>query len=209
MEITPPRIDAWMRTLVPAADPVREEMERRAEAQRFPIIGPLVGRLCEIAALAIGARRIFECGSGFGYSTWWHARAVGEGGVVFHTDGSPGNSTLARDFLGRAGLAGRVRFEVGDAREILARTAGPFDVIFNDIDKDGYPDVLPLVRDKLRVGGLFVCDNMLWSGRVTEPDPDADTRGILELTARLKEARDFSTTLIPIRDGVTISLRTG
>jgi len=126
---------------------------------------------------------------------------------VIHTDGSLGNSMQARDFLGRAGLAGRVRFEVGDAREILGRETGPFDVIFNDIDKEGYPDVLPLVREKLRAGGLFICDNMLWSGRVLAPAEDPDTKGIVELTRRLREAPDFVTTLVPIRDGVTVSLR--
>ncbi len=182
-------------------------MERLGAAQRFPIIGPAVGQLCHLLARSIGARRVFELGSGFGYSTWWFAHAVGEGGQVIHTDGSVGNSTRARDFLSRAGLASRVRFEVGDARTILERTPGPFDVIFNDIDKEGYPDVLPLARLALRVGGLLICDNMLWFGRVLVPAEDPDTRGILELTRLLREAADFTTTLIPLRDGVSVSLR--
>jgi predicted O-methyltransferase YrrM len=188
-------------------DEVRMEMEQLAEAQRFPIIGPAVGQFCHLLARAIGAKRVFECGSGFGYSTWWFARAVGEGGQVIHTDGSIGNSAQARDYLTRAGLASRVQFEVGDAREILARARGPFDIIFNDIDKDGYPDVLPLVREKLRAGGLFICDNMLWFGRVLVPAEDPDTRGIQTLTRDLLAAPDFLTTLAPIRDGVTVSLR--
>ena len=208
MEITHPRIEEYLRSLAPPADPVREEMERLAEAHRFPIIGPLVGQLCYILARSIRARSIFECGSGFGYSTWWFARAVGEEGHVVHTDGSVGNSTQARDFLTRAGLASRVRFEIGDALEILARAEGPFDVIFNDIDKEGYPEILPLARAKLRVGGLLICDNMLWYGRIVAPAEDPDTRGVEELTRLLREAADFATTLIPMRDGVTVSLRT-
>ncbi len=207
MDIVNPKIDAYVRAQAMAADDPRAEMERLAEAQRFPIIGPAVGQLCYVLARSLGARRVFECGSGFGYSTWWFARAVGEGGRVVHTDGSIGNSTQARDFLSRAGLASRVEFHVGDARDVLAATPGPFDVIFNDIDKEGYPDVLPLVREKLRVGGLFICDNMLWSGRVLAPAEDPDTRGIQALTRPLGEAPDFTTTLIPIRDGVTVSLR--
>jgi len=209
MEITHPRIEEYLRKLTPPPDSVREEMEQFGEAQRFPIIGPIVGQLCHLLARAIGAKRVFECGSGFGYSTWWFAHAVGEDGKVVHTDGSVGNSTLARAFLGRGGLGGRVAFEVGDAREILERTPGPFDVVFNDIDKDGYPDLLPIVRRKLRVGGLFICDNMLWSGCVLSPAEDPDTRGVLELTRLLKEASDFTTTLIPVRDGVSVSLRIG
>ncbi len=207
MEIVNPQIDAYVRAQAMAADEARAEMERLGEAQRFPIIGPAVGQLCYVLARGLGARRVFECGSGFGYSTWWFARAVGEGGRVFHTDGSMGNSTQARDFLSRAGLVSRVEFHVGDARDVLAATPGPFDVIFNDIDKEGYPDVLPLVREKLRVGGLFICDNMLWSGRVLAPAEDPDTRGIQELTRLLGDAPDFTTALIPIRDGVTVSLR--
>ncbi len=207
MNITHPKIDEYLRSLAPSADEVREEMERLAETRRFPIIGPAVGQLCCVLARAVGARRVFECGSGFGYSTYWFARAVGEEGLVVHTDGSIGNSTQARDFLGRAGLVDRVRFEVGDARSLLARAEGPFDVIFNDIDKDGYPEILPLVREKLRVGGLFICDNMLWYGRVLLPGEDPDTRGIQELTRLLGEAEDFSTTFVPLRDGVSVSLR--
>jgi len=208
MDIVHPKIDAYLKTLVPEGDAVRAEMERQGEAQRFPIIGPAVGQLCYTMARAVGAKRVFECGSGFGYSTWWFARAVGEDGRVFHTDGSIGNSTQAREYLSQAGLVSRVHFEVGDAREILARTDGPFDVIFNDIDKEDYPDVLPLVREKLRVGGLLICDNMIWYGRVLLPAEDDDTRGIQTMTRLLTEAKDFSTTLIPIRDGVTVSLRT-
>src|SRR5262245_30491052 len=207
MDIIHPRIDEYLRNLTPPPDPVREEMERLGEAQRFPIIGPAVGQLCYVLARAIQAKRVFECGSGFGYSTWWFANAVGEGGQVVHTEGSLGNSMQARDFLTRAGLVSRVRFEVGDARETLRKTPGPFDIIFNDIDKDGYPDVFPMVREKLRVGGLFICDNMLWFGRVLAPAEDPDTQGIQELTRNLREATDFVTTLAPIRDGVTISLR--
>ncbi len=214
MDILDPRIERHLAGLLPPADAVRAEMERLGAERGFPIIGPLVGQLCAVAARAVGARRVFEMGSGFGYSTLWFARAVGPGGVVIHTEGSAENSRLARDFLARAGVAERVRFEVGDAREILSKTIDrgdltPVDVVFNDIDKEQYPDVLPLARRALRAGGLLICDNMLWFGRVLSPETaDEETRGILELSRRLAEAPDFATTLVPIRDGVTISLRT-
>jgi len=200
--------------LIPAPDPVRAGMERLAAERGFPIIGPLVGNLCYTLARTIGARRVFEMGSGFGYSTLWFARAVGPGGTVVHTEGSAENSRQAREFLGQAGLADRVRFEVGDAREIIDREIErgdlmPVDILFNDIDKEQYPGVLPRARRALREGGLMICDNMIWSGRVTEPETaDETTRGILELSRLLGEADDFQTTLIPIRDGVTVSLRT-
>jgi len=214
MRIVEPAIEEYLRGLVPAADPVRAQMEAMGAQRDFPIIGPIVGQLVSVMARCIGARRIFEMGSGFGYSTLWFSRAVGPGGLVVHTEGSEENSRLARGFLGEAGMADRVRFEVGDAREILKTelkgSAGSWDIVFNDMDKEQYPDVLPLARTALRPGGLLICDNMLWFGRVLESAPDDDTtRGILELTRQLKSAADFTTTLVPIRDGVTVSLRVG
>ncbi len=214
MKIVEPRIEQYMNGLVEAADPVRAAMETLAAQRRFPIIGPLVGNLCYTLARAIGARTVFEMGSGFGYSTLWFARAVGPDGRVVHTEGSADNSRRAKEFLEQAGVADRVRFEVGDAREIIDREIErgdlmPVDILFNDIDKEQYPGVLPRARRALRPGGLLICDNMIWSGRVVEPDgADEPTRGILELTRLLREADDFHTTLIPIRDGVTVSLRT-
>jgi predicted O-methyltransferase YrrM len=213
MHIVDPAIESYLRSVHPSPDPVRAAMEALAERRHFPIIGPLVGNFCSLQARAIQARRVFEMGSGVGYSTLWFARAVGPDGLVVHTEGSEENSRQARDFLQRAGVAGWVRFEVGDARDILAQEirrgeALPLDILFNDMDKEQYPDVLPLARQALRPGGLLICDNMLWSGRVLDPD-DADeaTRGILELTRRLREAGDFQTTWVPLRDGVTVSLR--
>jgi len=213
VNLLPPDIEQYMRGLLPAPDPVRAEMEKLGAERDFPIIGPLVGNLCAVLAASIGARKVFEMGSGFGYSTLWFARAVGPSGFVVHTEGSADNSKLARDFLARAGLASRVRFEVGDAREIMDREIArgdslPFDIVFNDMDKHQYPDALPRARKALRVGGMLICDNMLWSGRVaSNPPHDANTMGILELSRQLARAEDFVTTLVPIRDGVTASLR--
>ncbi|MGH9866620.1 MAG: O-methyltransferase [Candidatus Polarisedimenticolia bacterium] len=213
MNIVDHAIEDYMRSLMPSPDPVRAEMEALGAKRNFPIIGPLVGNFCALQARAIQARRVFEMGSGFGYSTLWFARAVGPGGLVVHTEGSADNSRQARDFLERAGVAAWVRFEVGDAREVLsAEIRGgdtlPFDVVFCDMDKEQYPDALPMARRALRKGGLLICDNMLWSGKVLEPaSADEATRGILEMTRLLRQAEDFQTTWVPLRDGVTVSLK--
>jgi predicted O-methyltransferase YrrM len=207
MPIVDPRIERYLEELTPARDPVVAEMETLAAGRRFPIVGPLVGRLLFQLARAIGARAVFECGSGFGYSAWWFARAVGEGGRVVLTEGSIENCERARDYLSRAGLSGRVEIRQGDGLEILAAAAGPFDLIFCDIDKHQYPRVHPLLGARLRRGGLFVCDNLLWSGRVAGPERDPDTEGIRELTRLLYADPDLLTTILPLRDGVGISLR--
>ena len=123
------------------------------------------------------------------------------------TEGDPANSKRAMKYLRRARLAARVTPLVGDALGHLERERGTFDVILNDIDKWQYPEVLPVARKKLRKGGLLITDNMLWSGRVLRKRGDRNTRGIQELTRLLYRAPDFYTTLLPIRDGVTVSLK--
>src|SRR3954469_7344328 len=123
-------VESYLSHLQRTKDPVLAEMEARAGASKFPIIGPLVGRLCQQVAQSIGARDVFEMGSGFGYSTWWFAQAVGPGGRVVHTEGSAQRSAEGRKYLERSLLASRVTFEVGDALESIKKYPGPFDVVF-------------------------------------------------------------------------------
>ena len=101
-----------------------------------------------------------------------------------------------------------MEIERGDGVAILESRPGPFDIVFCDIDKRDYPRVYPLLKTRLRPGGLFICDNMLWSGRVADADrQDDDTRGIRELTRLLYADGDFHTSIVPLRDGVSIGLR--
>jgi predicted O-methyltransferase YrrM len=148
-------------------------------------------------------------GSGFGYSTYWFSQAVGEGGRVVHTDGDPKKSADAKSYLKRAGLADRVHFEVGDAIALIKKYPGPFDIIFIDIDKHGYPDALELARSRVRAGGYIITDNTLWSGRVTQPasKQNADTKGVIKYNQTAFSAPDLYTTIIPLRDGVAVSLK--
>ncbi len=207
MEIVSPPIDDYLHRIAPPRDAVAREMERLAEARRFPIVGPLVGRLLYLMARAIDARAVFECGSGYGYSAYWFARALSDGGKVVLTEGKAENCAAARDFLGRAGLLEKAEIRQGNALRIIEEYPGPFDIIFCDIDKRDYPRVVPLMKPRLRKGGLFICDNMLWSGRVAGPDQDDDTRGVRELTRLLYADPELHTTLMPLRDGVSLSLR--
>jgi predicted O-methyltransferase YrrM len=207
MDITHPKIDKYLdRSLVPS-DPILREMEAYGRERHFPIIGPQVGRLVNLLARSINAKRVLELGSGFGYSAMWFALAVGPDGLVVMTEGEAKNSQRARDYFQRAGLTNRAKFLVGNALDLAQREPGAFDVVFSDVDKEDYGRVLDLVRPRLRVGGLFICDNMLWSGAVLHKRPDAGTRGIIELTRQLTSATDFSATILPVRDGVAIALK--
>src|SRR5512132_3988737 len=124
-----------MRSLLTRYDvPVLLEMEAEGEERGFPIIGRLVGVTVELLARSVGAKRVFELGSGFGYSAYWFSRAVGPGGEVHATDGDPANEQKALDYLSRAGLAESIRWHVGDAVENLAAVDGELDVVYDDID---------------------------------------------------------------------------
>ena len=201
-----------MRSLLSRYDePVLLEMEAEGKERGFPIIGRLVGVTVELLARSVGAKRVFELGSGFGYSAYWFARAVGPSGEVHGTDGDPANEPKALDYLSRAGLAEPIRWHVGDAVTHLAAAPGEFDVVYNDIDKDGYPAAWMAARERIRVGGLYVCDNVLWSGRVAVQDRDDPrpvyTQAILEHNRLIAEDDRFISSIVPTRDGVFVALR--
>lgn len=202
-------VEKYMDSLLPARDPVLEEMERQAEQRDIPIVGPAVARVLYQYARLINAKKIFEMGSAIGYSTIWWARAVGEGGQVFYTDGDAKNAEEARGYFRRSGVESRIHMAVGDALELLSEQKQEFDIIFNDVDKEDYPRVLHMVSSRLRRGGLFITDNALWYGQVTEAEPKKEsTRAILEFNKRLYEMQEFFTTILPIRDGVAVAVKT-
>ena len=207
MHINHPKIGAYLERLAATRDPVLREMEAIARRRGFPIIGPHVGALlCQLAMIS-GARRILEMGSGYGYSASWFARGLARGGRIICSDGSEENAQAARYFFRRQGIAGRIQYIVGDALEILGGLRGTFDIILNDVDKEDYPRVLPKVLPRLRRGGILVTDNMLWNGWVVQGDRSASTRGVARLTRMLYASEDLLTTLLPIRDGLTISVK--
>ena len=188
-------------------DPVLLEMERVAAERNFPIVNRIVGVTLETLARSIGAQRVFELGSGYGYSAYWFARAVGPSGEVYLTDGDPENEKKALHYLGRAGLVERVRFRVGDAVTRFGEVDGEFDIVYCDIDKEGYPEAWRAARDRVRVGGLYLCDNVLWSGRVVEESPDDTTKAILEQNAMIASDERYLSVIVPTRDGVMVALR--
>jgi caffeoyl-CoA O-methyltransferase len=197
----------YLESLTPERLDVLLEQEAVAHKRRIPIVGPVVGRLLHQLARMIGARRIFEMGSAIGYSTIWLALAVPEDGVVFYTDGDPANAREALGYFQRAGVADRVRILVGDALELLDRVEGEFDLIFNDVNKHQYPDVFRKAVPRLRRGGLLVADNVLWGGRVARGETDPNTSAIREFNRLIFSASDLLTTIIPLRDGVSVSLK--
>jgi predicted O-methyltransferase YrrM len=209
VEIVAKPIEAYLTRIYDDGDPVRTEMESLARKRGFPIVGPLVGRSLEVLSRAIGARRVFELGSGYGYSALHFARAVGEGGEVHCTEMSEENVALGRGLLERAGVGARVTWHVEEATLALERVGGTWDIVYNDIDKEGYPATVELAHRHLRPGGLFITDNVLWSGRVLDGNDDgsATTRGVKDFTAALLGHRGFQAFINPTRDGVAVAVR--
>jgi caffeoyl-CoA O-methyltransferase len=201
-------VDDYLYSMLPKRDDVLVEMEEYATQHNVPIVGPAVARVLQQLALMLNARSVFELGSAIGYSTIWWAQAVGEKGRVVYTDGDVKNAERARSYFTRAGVSDRITLHTGDALEVLSEQKQEFDIIFNDVDKDDYPRVLRLVAPRLRKGGLFITDNVLWSGRVAEKNPtDSRTRAIVEFNRKLQDSKDFYTTILPIRDGLAVALK--
>ncbi len=206
--ITSEPVEAYLYGLLPARDEVLSEIESAATERNIPIVGPAVGRILYQLAVISGAKNIFEMGSAVGYSTIWWARAVGESGRVIYTDGDRKNADEARGYFERAGLAGQITVKVGDALEILSEQKQEFDIIFCDVDKEDYPRAFRVALPKLRAGGLFVTDNVLWSGKVAESNaPDASTKAIQEFNRLLYASPGLFTTVLPIRDGLAVAVK--
>ena len=213
--ITDSKVENYLYAMLPERSATLQEIERQAKERDIPIVGPAVGRLFYQYARLIGAKTVFEMGSAVGYSTIWWAMAMGEGGKVHYTDGSRKNADEARRNFEQAGVADRIEVHVGDAIEILSERKEQFDILFLDIDKHDYPRAARMVPERVRRGGLFVADNTLWRGDVSyaagnpdlKPDVDQNTRAIVEFNKLVYESPDWYTTIIPLRDGVTVAMR--
>lgn len=205
--ITDPAIEEYMSSLCPRAPEVFSEMERRAEDGDVRIVGPLVGRFLSWTCLVSRPRRVFEMGSGFGYSALWMALSLEDGASVTCTDADPRNSELAGEYFARAGESAKLEFVVGDALETLGNRGGGFDMIFNDVDKELYPEAFALARRKLDPGGVLITDNALWHGRVVDDDGAESTRGVMEFNRLAFSDPGFVSAVIPLRDGLVLSVR--
>ena len=209
-EISYVKVQDYLTSLVPPREPELKKMEELAEKNDFPIIGPTCGYYCYQLARLIKAKSIFELGSGYGYSTAWFAKAVKEngGGIVHHTVWDDKLSQQAQRHLSALGSADVVQFHNAEAVETLRQTMGPFDIIFNDIDKEGYPDSLPVIKEKLRHGGILIIDNMIWHGQTLDPnDHEESTEAIRRFTRDITSDLDWIVSLVPMRDGMIVAYK--
>jgi predicted O-methyltransferase YrrM len=212
-QIVPDAVEAYLSRLNRLPDSVLEQIAEDGARQNLPIIDAEVGALLAVLATSIGATRVLEIGTAIGYSGIWLARALPKGGMLLTVEMDPDRAAAARGNFARAGVADRVNVIVGDARRMLVKMSGPFDLIFQDGDKQLYGPLLDRSIDLLRPGGLLVTDNVLWAGEVVPgfvaaPGRSADdTRAIADYNERLSLHPRLMTTIVPLRDGVSISVK--
>ncbi|MBM4208653.1 MAG: O-methyltransferase [Gammaproteobacteria bacterium] len=205
-----PKIEGYLHSLLQHKDnDVLLAMEQLARQQNFPIVGRLVGVFLQSLAQSINAKRIFEFGSGYGYSAYWFAQAIGPEGKVICTDGNPENKIKAEEYLIKAGLWDKIDFRTGMAQEQFAQTEGDFDICYNDVDKGDYPEVWLMAKERIRPGGLYIADNVLWHGRVAleeyEDIVPGWTEAIKEHNALIFNDPAFDAYINPTRDGVVVA----
>lgn len=212
-QIVPDAIEQYLAGLNRAGDPVLGDIARGNASRGLPLVDAEVGALLRVLATAIMASRILEIGTAIGYSGIWLARALPADGVLVTMELDEQRAREARENFARAGVAGRVSVVVGDARLKIAKVSGPFDLIFQDGDKQLYTPLLDRLVALLRPGGLLVTDNVLWDGEVvpgfaqTPRQNPEDTRAIIEYNQRVAAHPDLLTTIVPLRDGVSISVK--
>jgi predicted O-methyltransferase YrrM len=211
--IVPAAIEEYLSGLNHAGDAVLDEIARGNVTRGLPLVDAEVGALLRVMATAVHASRILEIGTAIGYSGIWLARALPREGMLVTIEVDEGRAGEARDNFGRAAVSDRVSVVVGDAQLKIAKVAGPFDLVFQDGDKKLYSPLLDRLVALLRPGGLLITDNVLWDGEVvpgfqTTPrhNPD-DTRAIVEYNERVANHPDLLTSIVPLRDGVSISVK--
>lgn len=198
-----------------------------ARERRFPIVGPAAGAtLCLLARLT-DAGLVFEFGSGFGYSASWFFRGMRDDGRVVLTEEDADELDRAREFLGRAGVAERATFEAGDAHAAVEAHDGPFDVVFVDHAKHQYAEAFSLVREKVRLGGVVVADNVIrgpidFDALLASVEGKADagageggalagldesTRGIASYLDATRADPAYETLVLPVGSGLAVSTR--
>lgn len=205
-----PLVTNYLNHLNQNDDPIRNQMEELAFKKNFPIVGPLVGSFLKVLTSLSGAKSIFEFGSGFGYSAYWFIKGMEPGGKIYCTDGDSNNQKLAESFLSEAKMWHQVIFKTGWAQNIFKETSGEFDIIYNDVDKNDYPEVWELAQTKIKPGGLYIADNTLWSSRVALENLDNDkysqwTPAIKKHNDLISKNPNFDWFLNPIRDGVIVA----
>ncbi len=206
-------IENYIQSLLPGSEGILKEMETYAKKNNVPIITPDIGALLTLLIKSTKAKRILEVGTAIGYSSILIAKAAGEGCQIYTIEKNPELADIALTNIDKAGFKNNIKVLQGEAAEVLEEISSSlYDIIFIDAAKGHYLDFFNKSIDKLKIGGLFICDNVLFRGMVAERS--LMIRRKITIVKRLKKFLEYishnkslQTSIIPIGDGVSISLK--
>lgn len=216
-QVVPPVVEGLAEEIGANQDDVLERMDSQAHDEDFPTVGPAAGGWLAFLARSVGARRVFEFGSGFGYSAYWFARTLPEDGEVILTEVDREELEQARTYFDRGGLADRARFEHGDALDIVHQYDGPFDIVLIDNEKHRYREAFEAIEAKLRTGSIVVADNAVTAGDVVhrnevinllagdEVEATEGSEGIAKYIEFVHAHDNLDTVLLPLGEGLAVS----
>lgn len=211
MEFIDPALLAYCEAHTSGEDTLLKKITRETQAKVLMprmISGHLQGKMLELFAKMLHAESILEIGTYTGYSGICLARGLKPGGKLTTLDINDELETMVRGFFEESGLANRIDYRLGNARDIIPTLDGPFDLVFIDADKFYYADYFELVIDKVKSGGIILADNVLWSGKILIEEGqkiDKDTQKILDFNRLVQEDTRVENILLPIRDGVLMA----
>jgi len=215
-DILPAATAEFARLVGPDPDDVIEEMDAHAEEEGFPTVGPAVGGWLQLLARMVDARRVFEFGSGFGYSAYWFARALPDDGEIVLTEVDADELDMAREYMRRGGFDDLASYELGDAIETVADYEGRFDVVLIDNEKHRYREAFERIREKVAPGGLVVADNAMTAGMIDfealhallageDADVNEHTVGVADYLEHVDDDPAFETGIVPLGEGIAVS----
>lgn len=210
MNITPFEIEQYAAQHCIPENPLLQELVKTTHAKtQYPqmLVGRIEGALLKILTASIRAERVLEVGTFTGYSALCFAEALPAHGKVVTCDIDPENTKIAKEYWAKSPHGNKIELKLGPARDTIPHLNEVFDLAFIDADKINYPHYWELIAPKIRVGGMIVIDNVLWSGAVTEPNPDADTQAIMKASQIAANDPRFQTAMLSVRDGMLVALK--
>jgi len=168
------------------------------------MVGRIEGGFLATLVRLTGAKRILELGTFTGYSSIAMASALGEDGRIVTCDVDPDATAIARRYMDESAHGDKIEIKLGPALETIQTLEGPFDLVFIDADKPNYQAYYEAVLPLLAENGLVIADNVLWSGRVVEPDGDESTEAIKAFNEHVAGDDRVVSVMLTVRDGMTL-----
>jgi len=205
----PVLLDQYILDHISPEDDFLRELDRETHLKVLRsrmLSGHLQGQILSMISYMIRPKSILELGTFTGYSALCMAKGIAEGGRLHTVEIDDELESVARKYFEKSGMGDRIVQHIGDAREIIPTIEGTFDLVFVDADKREYPDYYRLVFDRIPVGGFLLADNILWNGKVIEPEAadEEQTRGILEFNDMVQNDPRVRNVILPVRDGIMI-----